>query len=116
MYHLLKAGTSSPSNPTLQEPAPQTPILQPPSTFDQEAYLAPHFSFDHRMNSFEEQVKTLVNSINGFSDKFIKASESREPPKPEPQAEFFQQPLQSVLEVKDEVFKIGCQLSMVALT
>jgi hypothetical protein len=116
MYHLLKAGTSRPSNLTLQEPPPQTFTLPPLSAFDQEAYLALHFSFDHRMNSLEEQVKTLANSINGFSNKLIKVSESREPPKPELQAEILQRPLQPVLEVKDEVFKMSRQLSTVALT
>lgn len=67
------------------------------------------------MSALEEQVKTVLKSNNELLDRFIKASKTMEPQKPELIAEIVQPSLQPALEVKEEISKMSRQLSRIAL-
>jgi hypothetical protein len=68
------------------------------------------------MNSLEDKFKIMTDSVKNILERVLKVSERKDPPKPELPADFFQRPLQPVLEVKDEVSRMSHQLSKVALT
>ena len=68
------------------------------------------------MSSLEEKVNTMSDSMKAVLDAVLKSSASKEPAQVILPPEFFQRPLQPVIEVKQEVSKMSRQLSRVALT
>ena len=68
------------------------------------------------MSSLEEKVNTMSDSVKIMLDSMLKLSSQKEVPQPVLPPEFFQRPLQPVIEVKQEVSKMSRQLSRVALT
>ena len=124
-----------PDYPPHQDPGTKSPyqlFLDPPISISSSQLLKPSlcllsptptkqrtFSslrFDERMSSLEDQVKTMSDSMKAVLDAVLKNSTSKEPAQVILPSEFLQQPLQPVIEVKQEVSKMSRQLSRVTLT